>query len=130
MKKKTLKKVTVLFMTILIIFAISNAFEVFATNPVDAFRNGTSGNADGVVGVSEASGLIGAALRIARIVGVSVAIIILSVMGTKYMVAAPGEKAEIKKHLIPYVIGAVVMLTASVIVGILESFVTSGVNIA
>ena len=38
----------------------------------------------------------------------------------RYMLSAAGERAEIKKNLIPFVIGAVVLFAASNIVTILQ----------
>lgn len=51
-----------------------------------------------------------------RIVGVCIAIVILLVLAMKYMTAAPGDKADIKKSAIQYVVGAIVLFG---VVGIL-----------
>ena len=52
-----------------------------------------------------------------RIVGVAVAIVMLLAVAMKYMTAAPGDRADIKKSAIQYVVGAVVLFG---VVGILE----------
>ena len=41
------------------------------------------------------------------------------------MTAAPGEKADIKKHAIPYVVGAVIMFACTGILTIIENFASS-----
>ena len=51
-----------------------------------------------------------------RVVGICVAIVMLLTVAMKYMVAAPGEKADIKKSSIQYVVGAIVLFG---VVGIL-----------
>lgn len=60
-----------------------------------------------------------------RIAATCVAIVMLLVLAMKYMIAAPGEKADIKKSAIPYVIGAVVLFGAVGILGIIEKFSTA-----
>ena len=54
-----------------------------------------------------------------RIVGVTVAIVMLLVIAMKYMASAPGDRADIKKHAVAYVIGAVILFGVSGILGIL-----------
>lgn len=56
-------------------------------------------------------------ITIAQVIGVGIAVIMLVVLAMKYMVSAPNEKAEIKKHAVVYIIGAVVLFGS---VGILE----------
>ncbi len=57
-----------------------------------------------------------------RIAGVAVAIVILLVLAMKYMMAAPGDKADIKKSAIYYVIGAVVLFAGTQLLGIINQF--------
>lgn len=66
--------------------------------------------------------IIGAAITIVQVVGSGVAIIMLVILAIKYISAAPGDKAEIKKHAVVYVIGAIVLFAASGILGIVKNF--------
>ena len=66
--------------------------------------------------------IIGAGITIVQVVGSGVAIIMLVVLAIKYISAAPGDKAEIKKHAVVYVIGAIVLFAASGILGIVKNF--------
>lgn len=52
-----------------------------------------------------------------RVIGIAVAIVMLLTVAMKYMTAAPGDKADIKKSAIQYVVGAIVLFG---VVGILE----------
>ena len=56
-------------------------------------------------------------VTIAQVIGVGIAVIMLVVLAMKYMISAPNERAEIKKHAVIYIIGAVVLFAS---VGILE----------
>ena len=66
--------------------------------------------------------IIGAIITIVQIIGTGVAIIMLIVLAIKYISAAPGDKAEIKKHAVVYVVGAIVLFAATGILGIVKNF--------
>lgn len=66
-------------------------------------------------------------VTIMQVIGVVVAIVILLVLGIKYMVGSAEEKAEYKKTMMPYVIGAFMIFGATTIVNVLYS-VISGAN--
>lgn len=59
-----------------------------------------------------------------RIVGICVAIVMLLTVAMKYMTAAPGDKADIKKSSIQYVVGAIVLFGAVGILSIISKFST------
>ena len=46
----------------------------------------------------------------------------LIVLAIKYISAAPSDKAEIKKHAVVYVVGAIVLFAASGILQIIKNF--------
>ena len=49
-------------------------------------------------------------------------VIVLIILGLKYMMGSVEEKAAYKKTLLPYVIGAALVFAASAIAGIIYSF--------
>lgn len=57
-----------------------------------------------------------------RVIGVAVAIVMLLTLAMKYMTAAPGDKADIKKSAIQYVVGAIVLFGVVGILGIISNF--------
>lgn len=61
-------------------------------------------------------------ITIFQVVGTGVAVIMLVVLAMKYMMAAPGDKADIKKHAIVYVVGAVSLFAAVGILTIIQKF--------
>ncbi len=67
----------------------------------------------------------GTTITIARIVCVAIAIVMLLVIAMKYMISAPGDRADIKKHAINYVIGACVLFGVSGILTILNEVAKS-----
>ncbi len=54
-------------------------------------------------------------LGIIRMVGVVLSVLMLIVIGIKYMLGSTEEKADYKKSLLPYVIGAAIVFTGSVV---------------
>ena len=85
---------------------------------VDQFNDkGDTSGASGSV-----QNIIGALITIIQIVGSGVAIIMLIVLAIKYISAAPGDKAEIKKHAVVYVVGAVILFAATGILQIVKQF--------
>lgn len=61
-------------------------------------------------------------LGLAQVIGIAIAVIMLIVLAIKYISAAPGDKAEIKKHAVVYIVGAVVLFAASGIIQIIKTF--------
>ena len=56
-------------------------------------------------------------IGILQTLGVVLSVVILIVLGIKYMMGSAEEKAEYKKTMIPYLIGAVLIFGASTIAG-------------
>ena len=63
-------------------------------------------------------------VSIIRTIGVVLAVIILMVLGIKYMMGSAEEKAEYKKSMLPYVIGAGVLFAASALAQVVYQFAT------
>lgn len=61
-------------------------------------------------------------MQVILTIGITVSVIVLIVLGIKYMMGSAEEKAEYKKTLMPYVIGAGLVFAASSIAQIVYSF--------
>lgn len=57
----------------------------------------------------------GKVLSAVTTVGIVLSVVVLAVLGVKYMMGSVEEKAEYKKSMMPYLIGAVLIFGASVI---------------
>ncbi len=58
-------------------------------------------------------------------IGSIVSVLVLVILGIKYMMGSAEEKADYKKTLIPYLVGAVLVFAASNIAGLFYNFVNS-----
>lgn len=66
-------------------------------------------------------------LGIVQVIAIGIAVIMLVVLAIKYISAAPSEKADIKKGLTTYIIGAILLFGAT---GLLQLIKTFTVNIS
>ena len=92
------------------------------------------GTADTVVVTSgatdSANKIIGTVISAARIIGVCFAVVMLLTIAMKYMTAAAGDKADIKKSAVAYVVGAVVLFGATNIIASLVEFTNNALGSA
>lgn len=115
MKKNLIKITTILFVVLAISLALITP--VFADGFNVSFNVADSSGAADVV-----SNVVGTILFITQVIGMGVATIMLLVLAIKYIAASPNDKAEIKKHLIVYVVGAVILFSASGLLAIIRKF--------
>ena len=123
MTKNAVKVLSVIILAVLLIVSIAtvvNADEVFF-DKVDE-TSVTNGASDTSGAASSLNRIIGSVITIVQVIGVGVAIIMLIVLAIKYISAAPGDKADIKKHAVVYVVGALVLFGASGILQIIKNF--------
>lgn len=88
----------------------------------DPFDTVTFKSSDSSGASKAAQTMIGSIIAFVQVVGMGVAIIMLIVMAIKYISAAPSEKAEIKKSIMIYVVGAIVLFAATGILQIVKNF--------
>ena len=112
MKKSIYKKILFIIILIVLMFMIST--ESFASI-VNMQPNTNFAGATQVKGVAEIL------LGILQVVAVAVAVIMLVVLAIKYMTASPGEKAEVKKSLTVYAIGALVLFASAGILNLIQT---------
>lgn len=63
-----------------------------------------------------------------QVAAVGVGTIMLVALAIKYMTSAPGDKAEIKKHAVVYIVGACMAFGATGVVEIIKTFAEKELN--
>ena len=121
---KTTNKVIAVLCIILTILAICAS--VYADGTTLTPDKLWGGNAD-ETGVQEITALGKSIVAVVQTVGVVVAVVILLVLGIKYMMGSAEEKADYKKSMIPYIVGAVLIFASTTIVNIVYNLAT-GLN--
>ena len=121
---KVMKVMAVILLAVMIVASIctvANASDTISFDSVDT-KSVTNGATDTSGAAASINRIVGSVLTIVQVVGCGVAVIMLIVLAIKYISAAPGDKADIKKHAVVYVVGAVVLFAASGILGIVKKF--------
>ena len=111
MNKKTIKIITVLSIIALMLIASTPVFADAGFAPDQLTGTAPTGTdiqdmGNKIVGILQA-------------VGTVIAVVILIVIGIKYIMGSAEEKAEYKKTLMPYVIGAILIFGAAQIAGLI-----------
>lgn len=113
--KKTAKILAIILM-LAIVAMFSFTVVSNAANPDELedkvtglFESGNNADTSGIEGVG--ANVVG----IVTTIGIIVAVIVLLILGIKYMMGSASEKAEYKKTMIPYLVGAVLIFGASAI---------------
>ena len=107
---KKLIKILPILMTVMMIFTmVSPVFSL--SSIVDTTPNSSNVS-------SKVNDMGRTILGIIQVVGTIAAVGILMVVGIKYMMGSAEQKAEYKKVMIPYIIGAVLLFAASNIANI------------
>ena len=127
MKKNVINFVAMLLLVVMCVCALSTTMVSRADGPMNyadiSSDNTITNNATDTTGTARAAQrILQAILTIAQVIGVGVAVIMLIVLAIKYISAAPSDKAEIKKHMVVYIVGAVVLFAASGILEIIKRF--------
>ncbi len=113
MNKTVTKIITAIFISLLI---ISISVSCLALTPSEI-----KGNSD-VAGTNEITDLGKSLVGILQTVGIVLSVIVILVIGIKYMMGSAEEKAEYKKTMIPYIVGAALIFAASVFANVIYQF--------
>lgn len=121
--KKQVKILSIALIVLTVLLAISNV--VLATDipgKIDQIAQGnSSANTSKVVN-------FGATIvTIMQTVGIVVAVVVLLILGIKYMMGSAEEKAEYKKTMIPYLVGAILIFASTTIVNVVYN-IANGFN--
>ncbi|CDA59547.1 MAG: TrbC/VirB2 family protein [Clostridia bacterium] len=118
--KKSIKVISTLLLAIMLVTSIAGT--VLAVDP-NTVLNGLNGN--GNVQTNDLTKVGNNIVTIIQVVGIVIAVIVLLVIGIKYMMGSASEKAEYKKTMIPYIVGAVLIFAGTSLVRVIYSLSTS-----
>ena len=121
---RILKKFILILLITLIFLSTVITNNSYGSDVLNRFK-GTSGE---LTGKTELTTIMASVLDVIRLAGAGIAVIILLVIGIKYAIASVGERADIKKYAINYVIGALVLFGATGILSILKNLITESIS--
>lgn len=115
MERKLVKILSIILMVVMI---ASISLNVLALTPGDI-----TGSTE-VTGSQEITGVGKSVVGILQTVGIILSVIILIILGIKYMMGSAEEKADYKKSMMPYIIGAALIFAASALAQVIYQFFT------
>ena len=122
---KLTKKIILCILLVTMIFTFASPILVNAASE-SWYQDPKSIKAGGSLDAETEIALFGHSIvRILTTVGIVLSVIVLIVIGIKYMMGSAEEKAEYKKTMMPYLIGALLIFAASVIANIVYGFFSS-----
>lgn len=123
-KSKILKIITFVAITITMIFIITNSSFAINFDPNnERWRPDSTTSAQGADRVLEIGNDV---VGVIQLVGSFISVGVLVVLGIKYMMGSVEERAEYKKAMLPYFIGAIMLFAITNILSIVMSIVQGG----
>lgn len=106
--KKLDKVLSVIMVVIMLACICTNVFAQITTDSIKADQS--------LDGADDTMAKIGSTiLTVVTNVAIILAVVVIAVLGVKYMMGSLEEKAEYKKSMIPYLVGAVLVFGAGII---------------
>lgn len=119
------KKIICFWIILLLSTLIVNV--VFAANSITDPRDNPSAYDPGdMSGADKVADIGNRIIGIIQFIGSFASVIVLIILGIKYMTGSLEERAEYKKTMMPYVIGSVLVFSITNILGIINS-ITDGI---
>lgn len=114
------KKIVKLISIILVIFICFSCIQVQASSIANQIQPKSSGT-----GANYFQKAMNVTIGVFQVAAIGLGSIMLAVLGIKYMVSSPGEKAEIKKHATVYIVGAIMAFGATGVAELVKIFTES-----
>lgn len=113
-----------IIMLIFILLLGNCSFAVTASKSpaISAMQNMGKNEFSDTSGPSKIGTIINTAIGIIQYAGSGLAVVMVSILGIKYLIAAPSDKADVKKQILPLVIGCAILFASVNLVQIVANF--------
>lgn len=129
MKVKNVIKILIITLIILLIVsAVTIAYGASTQDAITAM-NGMENNISDTSG-GKLGGVLNSIIGLIQVAGTGIAMIMVTVFGIKYIMAAPSDKADVKKQIAPMIIGAIVLFGSVNLVNIITKLAMSTLKTA
>lgn len=120
--KRKLKNIILIAIIVFLALSLITCSDATGKTVTTTFGGTTPKGANAVIQI------ISAVLSIVRTAGAGIAVVILMTIAAKYIMASAGDRADIKKYAVNYIIGAIILFGATGILGIVQKFVDASVK--
>lgn len=109
MKKKILIGISIILVLITVFCSISYAKGVddIGFGNIDDYKPGS------ITGYNKVAAKAGGVLNVIQVIGMVLSVVVLIILGIKYILGSVEQKAEFKHTMIPYLIGVAILFTGS-----------------
>lgn len=116
-----MKKTILILGLILIVSLFVGTANVYATdvNAIISSMEGTSDMATDGNGIKNALNNV---IGLIQVAGTGISVVVVTMLGIKYLLASPSEKADVKKQIAPILIGCLLLFGAVNLVAIIADF--------
>ena len=125
MGNMTMKRIAKILTALIILATIATMLSAVFASGAAGVLGKLKGNTDAAGAVTTtANNIIG----IVQVICYAAAVIMLVMLGVKFVTSSPEGKAEIKKSAIIYVIGAIIVFAAGALLGVISNLSTTVVS--
>ena len=106
------------------IIGINNSYADEGINQLITSMDGTS---TAIAADDKVGGILNTIIGLMQVAGSGISLVVITMLGIKYIIASPGEKADVKKSAMPIAIGCVLLFGAVNLIAAVEHFTTEGI---
>lgn len=129
MKSKLMYVSIFIFISMLLLLLFPNiVYGSSAITAMSGMAGGGTGDTSGATG--KLGPIINAAIALIQIAGTGLSLIMVTLLGVKYILSAPNDKADVKKQITPMVIGCAILFASVNLVQIIANFATATLSSA
>lgn len=122
MRKNLIRSLLIVFLSIILILMFSN--KAFGAGGADidaaigAMKGMSNGSLEDSTDGQKLTKILNSVIGLIQVAGTGISMVMVTMLGIKYMLAAPSDKADVKKQIAPLVIGAIILFASVNLVGI------------
>lgn len=122
--KRTVKIISTILLAIMLATTLAGTALAAAdvSGTLDKIESTQGGDIDKI------STLGGNIVNILQVVGIVIAVVVILVIGIKYLIGSAEEKAKYKETMIPYIVGALLVFAGTSIVKVVYQLTTAAGN--
>lgn len=110
---KKIIPILLLIMLLSVILNINNVYAEDITNPTTIINSMSGAKASNMASSNNSIGdIINTIIGLLQVAGTGISVLVVTILGIKYLLASPSEKADTKKAILPIVIGCVLLFGA------------------
>lgn len=123
-----MKKIVSLLIVLLLLSMVIEISNVYAADAgIGELIQSMNGTSTAAAADEKVGGIINTIIGLLQVAGSGISLIVITILGIKYILASPGEKADVKKSAMPIAIGCVLLFGAVNLIAAVESFTTTGI---